>query len=44
MELSFLKYGKDRSLVEQAISLKYRKTEPALAPSPVTGAPIRKAD
>jgi hypothetical protein len=41
-ELSFLKYGKDRALVEAAISLKYKKAEPVpLVPSAATGAPIR---
>lgn len=39
-ELSFLTYGKDRALVEQAISLKYKKAEPAPVPSAATGAPI----
>ncbi len=41
-ELSFLTYGKDRALVEAAISLKYRKSDPVpLVPSAATGAPIR---
>ncbi len=41
-ELSFLKYGKDRALVEAAISLKYRKADPLpVVPSPATGAPIQ---
>jgi hypothetical protein len=32
-ELSYLKYGKERDLVEEGISLKYRKVEPAVPPS-----------